>query len=93
MDPKFYENDYVMGKFKEMEFVRSPFYDLAKKEKMNAAQAAELIDEVTLKLNYIEGLEMFLQPPQPTRENVAFKRYADRVEDPQSKPLFQFPTG
>lgn len=76
-----------------MEFVRSPFYDLAKKEKMNAAQAAELIDEVTLKLNYIEGLEMFLQPPQPSRENVAFKRYADRVEDPQSKPLFQFPTG
>lgn len=88
MDPKFYENDFVMGKTEEMEFVRSPFYDLAKKEKLNAAQAAELIDQVTLKLNYIEGLDIFLQPPQPTRENVALKRYADKVEDPKSKPLF-----
>jgi hypothetical protein len=44
MDPKFYENDFVLGKTEEMEFVRSPFYDLAKKEKLNAAQAAELID-------------------------------------------------
>jgi hypothetical protein len=34
-----------------------------------------------------------LQPPQPTRENVALKRYADKVDDPKSKPLFQFPTG
>jgi hypothetical protein len=37
MDPKFYENDIIMGKNKDLEFVRSPFYDLAKKEKMNAA--------------------------------------------------------
>jgi len=36
MDPKFYENDYMIGKSSELEFVRSPFYDLAKSEQMNA---------------------------------------------------------
>lgn len=30
MDPKYYEEDYVMGRTEEMEFVRSPYYDLAK---------------------------------------------------------------
>lgn len=93
MDPKYYENDYMIGKYKEMEFVRSPFYDLAKSEKMNAEQAAQLIDEVALKLTYLEGLDLFLQPPQPNRENVAYKRYADKTEDPAARALFQFPSG
>jgi hypothetical protein len=34
MDPKLYENDYFMTDAKELEYVRSPFYDLARKERM-----------------------------------------------------------
>ena len=88
MDPKFYENDYLAGKSDELEFVRSPFYDLARKEHLNSEQAGVLIDEVTAKLNFIEGFEIFLQPAVPTKENVAYTRYADVVEDPKDRPVF-----
>ena len=30
MDPKFYENDYMITGVDELEVMRSPFYDLAK---------------------------------------------------------------
>ncbi len=35
MDERFYENDFIMGKTEDLEIIRSPFYDLAKKEKLN----------------------------------------------------------
>lgn len=34
LDPRFYENDYLATNAKEFEFVRSPFYDLAKGQNM-----------------------------------------------------------
>lgn len=33
------------------------------------------------------------QSPYPTKENVAFTRYADEVRDPQFKEKLQFPRG
>jgi hypothetical protein len=30
MDPKFYEKDFMPTNVSELEFIRSPFYDLAK---------------------------------------------------------------
>lgn len=79
MDPRFYENDFMFGNNNELEVMRSPFYDLAKKEKLDKEAASKLIDEVTFKLNYLESLELFLQPPMPTKENVAYTRYADEA--------------
>lgn len=38
-----------------------------------------------MKLNFIEGFEIFLQPAVPTKENVAYTRYADVVEDPKHR--------
>jgi hypothetical protein len=76
-----------------LEIVHSPFYDLAKKEKLSAEKAGQLVDEVTMKLQYVEGFEIFLQPPVPTKENVAYTRYADVAEDQKKKTLFQFPRG
>jgi hypothetical protein len=36
METRFYENDFVFGKdAAELEVMRSPFYDLARKEKMD----------------------------------------------------------
>lgn len=85
MDPKFYENEYIVGKSDELEFVRTPFYDLARKEQLSSEQVKVLIDDVTMKLNFIEGFEIFLQPAVPTKENVAYTRYADVVEDPKHR--------
>lgn len=88
MDPKFYENDFLAGKSDELEFVRSPFYDMARAETLNQEQAGALLDDITQKLNHIEGFEIFLQPPVPTKENVAYTRYADQSEDPKVRSLY-----
>ena len=50
MDPRFYENDFLPGITSELEYVRSPFYELAKQETLSAEKAGELIDTVTVKL-------------------------------------------
>ena len=34
-----------------------------------------------------------LSPPVPTKENVAYTRYADEVEDKNFRTTFQFPRG
>lgn len=34
MDPKFYENDFYVTNVEELEYMRSPFYDMARKEHM-----------------------------------------------------------
>lgn len=39
MDPKFYEKDIQAGMFEDLEYVRSPFYELAKKEHASAENA------------------------------------------------------
>jgi hypothetical protein len=46
MDERFYENDFVIGKSTDLEVVRSPFYDLAKNEKLDAQAASALVEEV-----------------------------------------------
>ena len=93
MDQRFYENDFVVGKSSELEIMRSPFYDLAREEKLDSDGASQLIDEISQKLTYVEGLEVLLQPPVPTKENIAYTRYADVAEDQASRDLFQFPRG
>lgn len=95
MDPRFYENDFMAGKTEELEFIRHPFYDLAKQETLNQESATNLIDEVTMKINHIEGFEIFLETPIPTKENVAYTRYSDRPDerDPKARELFEFPRG
>jgi len=92
MDPRFYENDFFFGK-EGLEVMRSPFYDLAKKEKLDSESASKLLEELALKLNYLEGLDILLQPPVPTKENVAYTRYADEAIDPKLRTLYQFPRG
>ena len=60
MDPKFYENDWIAGRGEGMEFVRHPFYDLAKTETLSKESAGTLIDDLTMKLGHVEGMDIFL---------------------------------
>lgn len=39
MDPKFYEDEVYISKNDDLEFVRSPFYDLSKKEHIGKDKA------------------------------------------------------
>jgi hypothetical protein len=95
MDPKFYEDEFLLGKSGEPEFVRHPFYDLARQETLSKEAAETLVDDITMKLSHVEGLEIFLETPVPTKENVAFTRYSDRPEerDPAAREIFEFPRG
>ena len=95
MDPRFYENDFVLGKSSELEFVRHPFYDMARASTLSKEAAETLVDEITMKISHIEGMEIFLETPVPTKENLAYKRYSDKpeVSDPKSREIFEFPKG
>lgn len=60
---------------------------------MEDGKAHELLDELSLKLTYLEGFLSLIQPPNPTRESVAFTRYADNLSEDKSKHVFEFPKG
>ena len=54
---KFYENDFTSTSIKELEFVRSPFYDLAKWEHLREGEeASEFLTNVQLKLDMTQFL-------------------------------------
>jgi hypothetical protein len=91
MDPKFYENDFISTRIKEIEFVRSPFYELSRAHKMGPEEASELLDEMALKQAMVDDtLERVTKSFAPSRESVAFTRYADRsIAKGDEKDIFQ----
>ena len=94
MHPKFYEKDVSPTSIAELEFIRSPFYDLAKIYHLKEGESVQtLLTQVNQKLEMLEPLVQITQGPGQTKENVAFKRYADRVADPNVQGIFQFPRG
>jgi hypothetical protein len=86
MNSKFYENDFVATSIKEIEFVRSPFYDLAKANEMTSEGAHELLESFTLKNYMIDETSEMLMSPFPARENVNMHiRYQDAVDAPEDQ--------
>lgn len=56
MDPKFYADDYFATNIDEIEYIRSPFYDLAKMEQMSSDKANEMLEEIEMKMTFLESL-------------------------------------
>jgi len=78
MHEKFFENDFVDTMVDEVEFVRSPFYDLAKATRMDYDNAEDLLENIYLKNSIQVDRKMFGLTAGPhTRETVAYTRYAD----------------
>jgi hypothetical protein len=51
MHPKFFENDFNSTSIRELEYVRSPFYDLSKSYQMKEGEeATEFITNMQLKV-------------------------------------------
>ncbi len=89
-----YENDFFMTDAKEIEYVRSPFYDLARKERMNKEKANDLIETLEMKLSLTSSVGDFLKNPKPNAEAIAYTRYADNLAaDEKAKKMFEFPRG
>jgi len=67
---------------RELEYVRSPFYDLSMAEHAKeGAESQEFISNVQVKLGMTQFLNTAIKSSHPTKESVAFERYADRVQD------------
>ena len=92
MDSKFYERDFWATSIKEIEFVRSPMYDLARGVYMDVAQTHDFVDDIALKTGMIDETTSVLLTPQKTKENASFIRYSDKSSAPEDqKFIFQQP--
>ena len=80
MDKKFYEKDFVATSIAEIEYVRSPYYDLAAQKQMTAEEVHAEFDEFGMKMGMIDPSLAMMMASSPNPENISFTRYADRCE-------------
>ena len=78
MHEKFFENDFAETMVDEVEFVRSPFYELAKATRLGPEKAEDLMDTIYMKNAIQTDRKLLGLTAGPhTRETVAYTRYAD----------------
>jgi len=78
-NPKFFEDDYVTTMIEEIDFVRSPLYDMAKITKLTTnKEMEEMFADALDRVSVADPLENLVYSPYPDRENVSFWRYADK---------------
>ena len=85
MDSKFYEKDFMATSIEEIEFIRSPLYDLAKVMSMDEEEAHDLLDDLGLKTAMIDPLTESVLSPQVSPDTAAFFRYQDKVSAPEDQ--------
>lgn len=91
MASSFYENDFYPTSIEQVEYVRSPYYDLAKANEMTGEEDVHrTLDELGLKFSALNPrAASVLVPPLETPESVAFTRYADQLPpDHEHKHIF-----
>jgi len=96
MDSKFYKDDFFPTSIEEVEYVRSPYYDLARSTVMGGEDDVhDTLDAIGLKFSALSPVAAsVLIPAKETPESVAFTRYADQVmADKSEQHIFQFPRG
>ena len=70
MHTKFYENDFEPTSIEELEFIRSPFYDLAALSHVKSGPEAEkLLFNLTQKLSMTDITSNFIKSPAVNSEN------------------------
>ena len=95
MDTRHYENEFEPTSIDELEYVRSPFYDLARIQHTKDGEEVEkLYDSIKMKYDILSPLHEVLDTQRPTKRNVAYKRYGDdQCQDPKWNSIFNFPKG
>ena len=82
MDPTFYEDVFVPTSVEELDFVRTPFYDLAKLEHLKEGEEAQkFLTNIQMKAEMVDAVNALYQSPAPTKETISFTRYADELVD------------
>ena len=78
MDTRHYENEFEPTSIDELEYVRSPFYDLARvQHTKDGAEVEKLYDSIKMKYDILSPLHEVLDTQRPTKRSVAYKRYGD----------------
>ena len=73
MHHKFYEDAFMSTSIRELEFVRSPFYDLAKSHHAKEGEdSAEFITNMQLKVGMTQFISKHLQSDAPDNDTIAF---------------------
>lgn len=98
MEPKFFEKEFMPTTEYDLEYFRSPFYELAQTYKVSKDEAEKILEELAVKSAYMKNVETVVEPPTPTKESIAYTRYSDyqpdrEGEDMATKYLFEFPRG
>lgn len=57
--------------------MRSPFYDLARMTKMTPDEADKMLDDINVKMSYVQNISSMLRNNKGTKEAKAYTRYAD----------------
>lgn len=66
-------------------------YDIARLETMNSKEAEKLVLDLNHKINALPHTKWPAMKPHATKENLAYKRYADEIEfndDPRYRKIF-----
>jgi hypothetical protein len=89
MHKKFYENEFEPTSIAELDFVRSPFYELSQMQHLKEGpESVKLMSDLTQKLLMINPLQNQLRAPGPSPDRIAFTRYADKIFNPEFEHLF-----
>ena len=56
MDSKFYEKDFIPTSIEEIDYIRSPMYDLAKAVYMDEEEVHELLEDFGIKTGMMDAL-------------------------------------
>jgi hypothetical protein len=79
-EPKIFETEFMPTNIEELEFIRSPFYDLGKYSQLKEGpEAQHFLTNVSAKLNMLNDSMQYLSTPHETPDSVAFTRYADQT--------------
>jgi hypothetical protein len=95
MDNRHYENDFEPTSIDELEYVRSPFYDLATMtHTTDGEELDKLYENIKMKYDILNPLKEVIGSGRPTKRNVAYKRYGDdQCADPKWNAVFNHPKG
>lgn len=92
IDPKYHVDEFEPTQVQELEFIRSPFYELGKLKYAGPEEIQDLMQTLEIKKETMFALEGQIRHPIRTNENASFERYADKVESEEMEGTYQAPT-
>lgn len=89
MHPRFHEHEVHPTSIKELEFIRSPFYDVAKLYHLKEGESSQkLVTQIAQKIEMMEPLSTAHRGFGIGKERDAFTNLFDKVHDPKLESIY-----